>query len=263
MGRPRARGPGGDCRRGEAPDPAPAPRPAPAARTTAAATRWGDRSSTAAAGGRGRRTSSRTRRPWLPAPRRSSGSRANRVRIGCARAPGVRGATQKKRWRQSRTSSGPIARSLLTIATSTWPSADQPRGLERVRGRDLEAQRRPFREQTPQDGQQQRLAQVVAGGDPQRRRRARSPARPAAPRATSPRRTGGSGCRAPPRRPGCGRTPRPTFSNSAHAEVRLDRGGAAGRRPRRSCAGGGPPRRPSRSGRPPARREGPGSGRDP
>ena len=44
---------------------------------------------------------------------------------------------------------------------------EQARGFDRVRGRDVEAQGRRVGGETPQHGQQQRLAQVVAGGDAQ------------------------------------------------------------------------------------------------
>ena len=140
--------------------------------------------------------------PGCRAPRRSSGSRPSRAADRRRARPPSLGATQKKCWRQSWTSSGPAARCVLTIATSTRPSADQPRGLDRVRRRDLEAQRQRLGEQPPQHGQQQRFTQVVAGGDAQRGHAFGGQLRQQPLAATTPRRTGGSGCRAPLRPPG-------------------------------------------------------------
>ena len=253
----RLDGRGGGDRRGGAPAPGRGPSPAPGGRRRAAARRWGDRSSRAGAGAGGPRYSSSTRRPWLPARRRRSGSRPRRARRGsaAARFEAGRGRHPEEALRaELRLVGGRSARSVLTTATSTWPAAASRARLDRVGGGDLEAQRRPLGEEAPQDRQQQRLAQVVAGGDPQRghprgghlveQRLERGRLVEQAGQAAEQRLAGGA-------RPDAAARP----SRTAPGRTAARCGGSAARPPRRSCAAGAPPRPPSRSAPPPARRE--------
>ena len=157
--------------------------------------------------------SSSTRRPWLPAPRRRSGSLPSRARNGGATAAPGRDPEEalpaERRRRRGRR-----GRWLLTIATSTRPSATR-----RAASTELVVVI------SKRSGVARRTAAAAPAataprpGSRWRRRagwsRVRSPARPAGPRAKTPRRRGGSGCPARPRRPGWGARRGPRFSNSA------------------------------------------------
>ena len=165
------------------------------------------------------RNSSRSRRPWLPGPRRSSGSRASRADRRARAAPP--GRDPEEALAAKRTSSGPGGAVRADDRDVDLPVGDQARRLDRVRGRDLEAQRQRLGEQLPQHRQQQRLAQVVAGGDAQGGHPARRPAPPAGPqRGRLVEHPGQAASAASPA--GLSRTPRPTFSNSATPKLLLD-----------------------------------------
>ena len=145
------------------------------------------------------RISSSTRRPWLPAPRRSSGSaqpRRQRLRPRRAGARPSRSAAGTARPRRARPG---VA---LTIATSTWPSATRRAASTEWVVVISKRSGSCVGDQPPHDRQQQGLAQVVAGGDAQRGHALRRQLLQQPLRAKTPRRTPGSGPPAPPRPPG-------------------------------------------------------------
>ena len=114
------------------------------------------------------RYASRRRRPWLPAARRSSGSRRIRSVSGALLALDPRPDPQEG-LREERPFAEPFVRFERGDDREVDLSAqNRTRRVERVHRGDLEAKRSLVGEKLANDRQKQPLAQVVARCDPQR-----------------------------------------------------------------------------------------------